>query len=90
MYFVMRLLSKRPNSGKMQAHKTKTKKATEQFQTKLNWFTAQLFHEADSGKKKKMHFTTTSGIYFFWTVLLTEVPLIMPNVIYCHVLTNIR
>lgn len=35
----------------MQAHKTKTKKATEQFQTKLNWFTAQLFHEADSGKK---------------------------------------
>lgn len=53
----------------MQAHKTKTKKATEQFQTKLNWFTAQLFHEADSGKKKKNAFH-----HHKWDLFLLDCP----------------
>ena len=66
-----------PGSGKVQAYRTKAKSPAEQLQTNLSWSKAWL----KVGKYYVFHKnTTTSGIYFCWTVLLTEVLLIVHNV----------
>ena len=76
-----------PGSGKVQAYRTKAKSPAEQLQTNLSWSKAWL----KVGKYYVFHKnTTTSGIYFCWTVLLTEVLLIVHNVTRCYLLTYLR
>lgn len=78
---------KMPGSGKVQAYRTKAKSPAEQLQTNLSWSKAWL----KVGKYHVFHKnTTTSGIYFCWTVLLTEVLLIVHNVTRCYLLTYLR